>query len=101
MTTTATALQPVRLADNVYLLEAEGGNVAVCAGPEGALIVDVPRAAEVPRIVAAVTGLTPAPIRFLVNTHCHVDHVAGNAALGRSTAIVAHRQARTRLMAER
>jgi hypothetical protein len=52
MTPLAAPFQPQPINGTVYLLEATGGNVALCAGSEGALLVDIPQAADVPRIIS-------------------------------------------------
>jgi cyclase len=100
MTTAELSLRPHFLSGTVYVLPAEGGNVGLCAGKDGALLVDIPQAAEVARVQAAVDSLTPGPMRFLVNTHAHGDHVAGNALLGERMPIIAQANARMRLMSD-
>ncbi len=101
MTSLAAPFQPQPINETVYLLSAEVGNTALCAGPEGALLVDVPQAADVPRIRAALEQFSLGPARYLVNTHWHDDHVAGNAALGTEMRIVAHENVRRHIGAER
>ena len=46
----------------------------------------------------AIAGVTPLPVRTLVNTHHHGDHTYGNCLLPGAT-IVAHEQTRTEMMA--
>jgi len=85
------------LAPATDLLLGKSGNVLIVSGPEGALIVDDERPADVEEILAAVKTVTPGPIRYAVNTHWHLDHSGGNAALARTgTIIVAQRNVRLR-----
>jgi glyoxylase-like metal-dependent hydrolase (beta-lactamase superfamily II) len=35
-------------------------------------------------VLAAVRQLTPRPVRFIINTHSHTDHVGGNERIGAS-----------------
>jgi cyclase len=78
----------------VYFLAAEGCNVAVCVGIDGAMIVDIPQASEVPRILKAIERLRSGEFHFLVNTHAHGDHTAGNALLSDQMPIIAHKNVR-------
>jgi len=66
------------LGGNVYGIDGQGGRAAALVGPEGIFLVDAQSAAITDRIVAALKVLSPAPIRFLVNTHVHADHTGGN-----------------------
>jgi cyclase len=78
-------LLPVR--PNVYMLAAGGSNVAVHIGPQGVLLVDTPPPALVPQVLAAIAAVTPAPIRYIVNTSASSAHSGGNeavATLGRA-----------------
>lgn len=57
------------------------GNSVLIVGDDGALVVDSghsPGLTE--RQIAEVKRLTRQPVRFLVNTHWHPDHNAGNGA---------------------
>ncbi|MGH8242026.1 MAG: MBL fold metallo-hydrolase [Steroidobacteraceae bacterium] len=91
-------LRATRLSDRLYVLEGGGGNVAVFIWDEGVLLVDDKIAPVSEKVKAAVAGLTPKPIRFVINTHWHPDHRGGNAALaGAGAVIVAHENVRRRM----
>ncbi|MGH9368509.1 MAG: MBL fold metallo-hydrolase [Thermoanaerobaculia bacterium] len=72
------------------------GNAGFVIGSEAALVVDAfasPEAAE--ELAAEIRRLTPRPVRWVVNTHYHLDHVGGNAVFARAgAAIVAHENVR-------
>jgi glyoxylase-like metal-dependent hydrolase (beta-lactamase superfamily II) len=72
-------LLPVR--PNVYMLSAGGTNVAVHVGKHGVLLVDTPPPALVPQALAAIAQITPAPIRYVINTSAARDHIGGNEAI--------------------
>jgi glyoxylase-like metal-dependent hydrolase (beta-lactamase superfamily II) len=67
-----------KLGGNVYGIDGQGGRMAALVGAEGVLLVDAqfPRVSD--KIVAAIKNVSPAPLRFLVNTHVHGDHTGGN-----------------------
>jgi cyclase len=73
------AVLPVQ--GNVYMLVGAGGNISVQIGDEGVLLVDTQFAPLAPRIMAEIKRLSDRPVRFIINTHAHADHVGGNAAL--------------------
>jgi cyclase len=73
-------------------------NTLVFAGPQGYLLVDHPEPAANPAIQKALDGLGNRPVKFLLNTHWHYDHVGGNATYGPNAVIVAHENVRKRLM---
>jgi cyclase len=66
---------------NVYMIAGAGGNISVQVGDEGVLLVDTQFAALAPKIMAEIEKLSNGPVRFIINTHAHADHVGGNAAL--------------------
>jgi glyoxylase-like metal-dependent hydrolase (beta-lactamase superfamily II) len=94
-------LGAVPVAAGIWMLSGEGGNMAVAVGDEGALLVDADYARIAPRLAAAIRALTPRPLRFVLDTHWHPDHVESNAALAAQGAvIVAQDNVRVRLSTE-
>jgi cyclase len=66
---------------NVYMLVGAGGNMTVQVGKDGVMVVDAKSAAAAPAVMAAIRTLSDKPIIWMVNTHLHADHTAGNEAL--------------------
>lgn len=71
---------PVR--DNIFMLVGGGGNTTVQIGDDGILIVDTKLENVGEALLGAVRELSDAPIRYIVNTHAHGDHIGGNTVLG-------------------
>ncbi|HVY66223.1 MAG TPA: MBL fold metallo-hydrolase [Gammaproteobacteria bacterium] len=67
-----------KLGGNVYGIDGQGGRAAALVGPDGIFMVDSQFARVSDKIVAALKEISPAAIRFLVNTHVHGDHTGGN-----------------------
>ena len=88
----------VPVAAGVYMLEGLGGNIGLSVGKDDAFIIDDQFAPLSAKIKAAVATVTPKPVRFVVNTHWHFDHVGGNEAMAGSGAIIfAHENTRRRM----
>ena len=66
---------------NVYMLVGPGGNVTVQVGKQGVLMVDTMFAPLAPKIMAEIRKLSDGPLRYIINTHVHADHVGGNEAI--------------------
>jgi len=90
-------LQP--LGGNVYALYGRGGNIGFFVGPEAVTLVDSQFMDLAPGIEAEIRKVTNKPIKFLVNTHHHGDHVGGNDFFRPFALIVAHDNVRTRMLA--
>jgi glyoxylase-like metal-dependent hydrolase (beta-lactamase superfamily II) len=91
----------VPVAAGVYMLEGIGGNIGLSVGKDDAFIIDDQFAPLSAKIKAAVATVTPKPVRFVVNTHWHFDHVGGNEAMAGSGAIIfAHENTRRRMSKE-
>ena len=71
-------LHTLHVQGNVYMVVGAGGNVTVQAGDDGILLVDSGLAANADKLIAEVRKISKAPIRYLINTHVHADHVGGN-----------------------
>lgn len=85
------------VAGSVSMLEGEGGNIGVCAGPDGVLMIDDQFAGMAPKIQAALATLSKEPLRFVINTHCHGDHTGGNEIFGALAPIIAQTNVRVRM----
>jgi glyoxylase-like metal-dependent hydrolase (beta-lactamase superfamily II) len=95
---TTTPIKTTKLYDNVYLLQGQGGNLALQTGPEGNILIDSSFAPAVPRILEAVGSVSKDAPFALINTHWHGDHTGGNEALhAAGFIIVAHQNTRRRL----
>jgi glyoxylase-like metal-dependent hydrolase (beta-lactamase superfamily II) len=83
--------------DNPAAKEAESGsNAGFLIGTEAVLVVDTfenPAAAQA--MLGSIRQKTALPVRFVVNTHYHLDHVAGNGVFAATGAtILAHQNVR-------
>ena len=74
-------LEILHVQNNVYAIFGAGGNITVQIGEQGPLLVDAGLAGTSEKILAAVETLSAKPIRDIVNTHLHPDHVGGNQVL--------------------
>ncbi len=74
-------IHTLHVRDDIYMLVGAGGNITVQVGEDGVLVVDTQFAELSSKIVAAITEISPLPIRYVINTHHHGDHIGGNAEL--------------------
>ena len=92
-----------QLGPNVYMLtgsagldpsheDAAGGRIGVLAGPDGILMIDSQYVQLADKVLEAIRRINPGPIRFLVNTHIHRDHTAGNAYFAKQGAVIFARE---------
>jgi cyclase len=79
-----------------------GGNAGFVIGDDGVVVIDTfqdPRPAKT--LLDEIRKLTPLPIRFVVNTHYHLDHVNGNDVFAAAGAtILAQRNVRAWMRSE-
>jgi cyclase len=74
-------------------------NTGFLTGPQGVISIDACSTERRTRAYqAAIAGVTPAPVRTVLNTHHHGDHTFGNC-LFTGAAIVAHERARAEAIA--
>jgi glyoxylase-like metal-dependent hydrolase (beta-lactamase superfamily II) len=70
---------------NVWLINAGFVNVAAQIGPDGVFIVDTGTEAVGEKILAEIRRLAgDKPIRYIVNTHAHADHIGGNVTIAKA-----------------
>jgi cyclase len=80
------SFETVKVAEGVYaFIEPAGkaivsGNTTVVIGDEAVLVVDTGHHPELSRrMTEEIRRLTRKPVKYVVNTHWHNDHVSGNA----------------------
>src|SRR5207244_3295904 len=70
----------------------------VSVGNDGMFLVDSMYAPMHQKIMDALRRIGPQPVRYLVNTHLHGDHTAGNEAFAKlGTVIISHENMRKRM----
>jgi cyclase len=81
------------LGHNVYAAidarDNAGANAGFVIGDDGVLVIDTfENEAAAKQLLAEIRKLTKLPIKFVVNTHYHLDHVAGNHVFEDAGAVV-------------
>jgi cyclase len=96
-----------KIGEGVYAaIGADGGkagsNAGFVVGSSGVLVIDTfEDVAPARDLLAEIKKITSLPIRFVVNTHYHLDHTGGNAVFAQAGAtILAHRNLRGWLRTE-
>ena len=89
------------LSGTVTMLSGSGGNVGISAGEDGVFIIDDQVQPITDQLLAAIRKTSDKPIRFVINTHYHGDHVGGNEVIGGTGAIIiAHENVYRRMSTE-
>src|SRR5262245_17851789 len=92
-----------KVAPNLYMLsgsenvdpghpDGAGGRIGILTGPDGIFMVDAQYLQIGDKVLAAIRKIDSGPIRFLVNTHVHGDHTAGNATFAKLGAVILARE---------
>lgn len=94
------SVKTIDLGHNTWRLEGAGGNMTVAVGTDGIIVVDSQFAPLYDKIKAAITAISPLPVKYVVTTHFHGDHTGGLARFQGDGAIgVAQDNIRVRLAA--
>ena len=88
--------------DNPNLKQRSYANAGVIIGDDGVVVVDTMTGDDAAaRLLQETRRLTTLPLKFVVNTHYHGDHVAGNRLFADAGArVLAHRNVRTWIQVE-
>jgi len=97
-----------RIADNVYAYvdtkqgskeNSFGANAGIIIGRDGIAVVDtLISAKEAKRFIKAIKAISKKPIKYVINTHYHLDHAFGNAEFVKLGAVVIAQESDTRAM---
>ncbi|KAF0216405.1 MAG: beta-lactamase domain-containing [Geobacteraceae bacterium] len=87
-----------KIADNVYsYVDVKNGspansfaaNAGIIVGKDGIVVIDtLISAKEAQRFIKDIRRVSDKPIRYVVNTHYHLDHAFGNAEFARLGAVI-------------
>lgn len=79
-----------------------GANAGFVVGDDGVAVIDTfENEAAAKALLAQIRSLTKQPIKFVINTHYHLDHVAGNRVFAQQGAVVvAHHSVRAWIHSE-
>jgi cyclase len=84
-------LRTMPVQGNVHVILGAGSNITVQVGSLGAILVDTGTAQNAEAVLASLRQLTNRPVRHIINTHSHADHVGGNERVGASGAPISGR----------
>jgi len=70
------------LKPNLYMITGGGANTLVRVTPEGLIVVDTknPGGDNFARVMEEIKSVSTLPVKFVLNTHHHPDHVGNNQA---------------------
>jgi len=87
-----------RIADNVYAYvdvkhaspaNSFGANAGIVVGRDGIVIIDtLISAKEAKRFIKDIRAISDKPIKYVVNTHMHLDHTFGNCEFSKLGAVI-------------
>jgi metallo-beta-lactamase class B len=82
-----TPTEPFRILGNIHYVGTDGVAVYLITSPEGHVLIDTALPEATPQIKSSVAklGFKIADIKYLLNTHAHLDHTGGFAELKKET----------------
>ena len=83
-----------KIADDLFVIRGEGGNVTVYVTNDGVVLVDDKFERNYDEMQAKLKTITDKPVKLVVNTHAHPDHTGGNAKFASTAKLLAHTNAR-------
>lgn len=88
-----------KVADDLFVIIGNGGNVGVLVTDEGVVLVDDKFEQDYEGITAQVKSVTAKPVKYVITTHHHSDHSGGNTRFIEVAEIISHKNARANIVA--
>lgn len=85
-----------KLSDNIFKLDIQhgwGANVLVLSGDDGILLVDSGYRQTSDDLQHELNKISDAPVKYIINSHSHGDHIGGNRLLDKGGSVIAHQKA--------
>src|SRR2546426_866514 len=96
--TVAPQLTVVKVKDNLFSIQGEGGDIGVLVTSEGVILVDDKYAQDHEAIVTQLKSVTSLPVRYIFTTRHHSDHSGGNAQFLPTAEIISTVNARNNMV---
>jgi len=84
----ATYTKMLKVKNNIYVLQSDGGNIGLSIGKDGIFMVDDQFTDDIEQMQEDIKKISDKPVRFVVNTHFHSDHTAGNPLMAKTGAVI-------------
>ena len=91
-------LTMTEVADDLYMIAGDGGNVGVYVTDEGVIVIDDKYARDFDNLMANIHKVTDQPVKYVLDTHHHGDHTGGNAKFMETAEVLAHKNARENMV---
>jgi metallo-beta-lactamase class B len=80
-------IEPFRILGNIYYVGTNGLAVYLITSPQGHILIDTALSEATPQIRSSIAklGFKVTDIKYLLNTHAHLDHTGGIAELKKET----------------
>ncbi len=65
-------------------------NFVASIGPDGILLVDTGFKSTAEELQSALRAISKAGVKFVINSHGHIDHTGGNSLFGKDATIISH-----------
>ena len=94
-------MQVTRIDDHLYkftlTLNNFNVNMGLCNGDDGILLIDTGWAQTAKEVKEKIQEIDAGPVKWIILTHQHGDHIAGRQVLGPDATLIAHKNARDAL----
>ncbi len=92
------------VAEHIFKISVIGSyevNLVASVGEDGILLVDTGFRSTAEELKQALETISDSPVKYIINTHHHTDHIGGNAVLGTDATIISYCAIRERLQKPR
>jgi cyclase len=77
-----------KVKDGIYIHKSGNGNITISSGDDGLLIIDTGVTNMAAKSDSLIRAGFKKPIKFILNTHYHFDHVQGNNIFAKGGAVI-------------